>query len=122
MRQLLRNGRTLFYATLRATVPVVDAQGNETLEQREEWSSPAPLRCNVSAAAGNWSVELFGGHTDYTRTVTFTGSCPLREGDRVWFGVSTDGPHNYLVTRVADGKEEFVVALREVCVGASYQL
>ena len=42
------------------------------------------------------------------------GSCPLSEGCKVWFGVPVTEQHNYVVVKVADSKNSFLVALREV--------
>lgn len=118
MRSLFRNQRTLHYATVVSTEPIVDDYGNDTLEVRTIYSSPTLLRANVSANMGQDAVDAFGSQTEYSRTVSLTGnSCPLSEGDRVWFGVEpneTGDNNNYTVARVADSKNGYLVALREV--------
>lgn len=115
MRDLKRNQRDLWYAKRTGTEPVYDEYGNETLEEKEIFSSPTLFRCNVSANMGQEAAEVFGAQTAYSRSISFAGSeCPLSEGDRVWFGVDTSVGHNYTVTRVADSKNGFLVALREV--------
>ena len=45
-------------------------------------------------------------------------TCPLAEQAVVWFGVDTDKPYNYTVTRKADSKNGILYALREVKVRA----
>lgn len=115
MRDLKRNQRVLHYANVVGTEPILDEYGNDTLEVRALYGSPALLRCNVSANMGQEAVEVFGSQTEYSRTVSLTGSnCPLIEGTRIWFGVAPEAQFNYIVARVADSKNGFLVALREV--------
>ena len=115
MRGLNRNRRDVYYSTVVKTEPIYDEYGNDTLEEKQTYSSPTLLRVNVSANSGQDAVETFGAQTEYSRILCIAGtSCALSEGDRVWFGVSTDRPHNYVVVKVADSKNGYLVALREV--------
>lgn len=115
MRNLQRNMRTLHYAAVLGTEPILDEYGNDTLEVRTVYGSPTLLRCNVSANMGQEAVEVFGNQTDYSRTISITGhSCPLTEGCKIWFGVPIEDGHNYVVVRVADSINGFLIALREV--------
>lgn len=115
MRSLQRNWRDLYYAVPQSTEPILDEYGNDTLEVKTTYSPQEKLRMNVSANVGQESTEIFGSLTGYNRTATYVGeTCPLVEGARVWFGVDHTGPHNYTVVKVADSKNGFVIALREV--------
>ena len=115
MRSLHRNHRELYYATVVSEEPIKDEYGNDTLETLRTYGDPVPLRVNVSANVGQDAVNVFGSITEYSRTVTYTGtSCPLKEGCRVWFGIDIEKPHNYIVVKVADSKNEYLIALREV--------
>lgn len=118
MRNLNRNKRKLWYATPAGNTPILDDYGNDTLEVEAVFSSPLYLQANVSANVGQEAVEVFGSQTEYSRTVSIAGvDCPLVEGCRVWFGVEpnpTADNHNYTVARVADSKNGYLVALREV--------
>ncbi len=119
MRNLQRNMRRLYYAPIAGTEPILDEYGNDTLEVRTVYGSPALLKCNVSANAGQEAAEVFGNQTEYSRTISFVGQvCPLSEGDKIWFGVPTSGSPNYVVVKVADSKNSFLIALREVTPGA----
>lgn len=115
MRSLQRNCRDLYYAIPQSEEYILDEYGNETLEKRTVYSVPVLLKANVSANVGQDNVNVFGAITEYSRTISYTGeSCPLTEGCRVWFGVDTDKSHNYTVIKVADSKNGFLIALREV--------
>jgi hypothetical protein len=115
MRSLHRNRRTLYYAKPIGTESIKDEYGNDTLELKTTYSEVIPLRVNVSANVGQEAMNVFGSLTGYNRTVTWCGEdCPLTEGSIVWFGVDTKKAHNYVVIKVADSKNGFLVALREV--------
>lgn len=115
MRSLQRNWRKLHYASQQGTEPILDDYGNDTLEQRIVYSEPTELEANVSANVGQDEVNVFGTLTEYSRTIAYSGSsCPLVEGSIVWFGVDISKPHNYIVVKVADSKNGFLIALREV--------
>ncbi len=113
MRDLKRNHRAFYYATATGTKPIVDEYGNDTLETRTTYSAPLILTANVSANIGEDAVEIFGTQTEYSRTVSMV-NCPLKEGDKVWFGVNPMSENNYVVAKVADSKNGYLVALREV--------
>lgn len=116
MRSLQRNWREIYYAVPQGTESIVDEYGNDTLEIRHIYSEPVALSVNISANVGQEAVDTFGLLSGYSRTITFGGSetCPLVEGSRVWFGVKPTGQHNYVVIKVADSKNGFLIALREV--------
>ena len=117
MRDLIRNKRSLWYAIPVGNTPILDEYGNDTLEVEVEFSSPLPFQANVSANVGQEAIEVFGSQTNYSRTVSISGECPLVEGSRVWFGIEPNEQatnHNYTVVRMADSKNGYLVALREV--------
>ena len=115
MRSLQRNCRNLYYATQQGEEPIFDEYGNETLEVEKIYSEPILLKANVSANVGQDELNVFGSMTEYARTVSISGTeCPLIEGCRIWFGIDTEKPHNYTVIKVADSKNGFLIALREV--------
>lgn len=106
----------MWYALPVGERPIQDVWGNDTLEVEVIYSDALYFPANVSASAGEEATEVFGSDTMYSRTVSLTGKlCPLIEGCRVWFGVdpATSGS-NYTVVRIADSKNGYLVALREV--------
>lgn len=113
MRTLKRNEREVTYENLIGTEPIKDAYGNDTLEVKKIYGAPVAARWNVSAAVGEEANEIFGDLTDYSRTVSLCGDCPVFEGDRVTFGGAT-----YRVVRIADSKNGYMIALREVADNA----
>ena len=114
MRSLQRNWRELQYANPQGTEPIFDEYGNDTLEVKTLYSEPKSLKLCVSANVGQEAVNVFGSTTEYSRAVTYWGyACPLVEGSRVWFGAD-----EYVVVKIADSKNSFLIALREVSNGA----
>lgn len=109
MRTLNRNQRDVTYERVIGTEPIKDDYGNDTLEVRNVYDAPVTARWNVSAAVGEFANEVFGDLTNYSRTVTLCGECPVAEGDMVTF----DGKR-YSVVKVADSVNGFSIALREV--------
>lgn len=117
MRNLNRNKRQLFYALHIEDVPIVDEYGNESGESEPTYGDVQELRGNVSAASGEDVAQAFGNFTNYARVLSVAdNNCPLAERAIVWFGVETDKPHNYVVTRKADSKNGILYALQEVTV------
>lgn len=114
MRSLQRNWRELQYAIPISKEPILDEYGNDTLELKTVYSEKKSIRANVSANVGQEAVNVFGSATEYSRTVTFWGdTCPLVEGSKVWFGSD-----EYVAVKIADSKNGFLIALREVSNGA----
>ena len=113
MRTLKRNGRKVTYENVIGTEPIYDAYGNDTLEKKTLYGAPVTAYWNVSAAVGEEANEIFGELTDYSRTVSLCGNCPVFEGDRVTFNGAT-----YRVVRIADSKNGYLLALREVADNA----
>ena len=117
MRCLNRNKRKIYYALYEGSIPNVDEQGYETGERTPSYGEPIELKCNVSSAMGEDVVQAFGNFTNYTRVVCVgTANCPIDEDSIIWFGVSPEGPHNYIVTRKADSINGILYAIREVTV------
>lgn len=113
MRTLNRNARSVSYEKVIGTEPILDDYGNDTLQVRKIYGSPVTSRWNVSAAVGEEANEIFGDMTDYSRTVALCGDCPVSEGDRVTFSNT-----RYTVVKIADSKNGFLLALREVTENA----
>ena len=119
MRSLHRNKRGIYYALYLGESPIRDEYGNETGESNPTYGNITELRCNVSGASGEESVQVFGSFPNYTRVICVAdNNCPLAEQAVVWFGVAPKGPYNYIVTRKADSKNGILYALQEVKVSS----
>ena len=119
MRCLNRNKRDIYYALFIKDEPLTDEYGNETGESVPTYGKKIALKCNVSSAVGEDAVQAFGNFTNYTRILCIADrNCPIDEDSIIWFGVSPDGPHNYIVTRKADSKNGILYAVSEVTVTA----
>jgi hypothetical protein len=114
MRTLNRNKRNTHFASLIGTEPIYDEWGNETGEENPVYSDVKELDCNISPAVGEETISAFGSFTDYSRVIVGDVNCPLAEKYIVWFGVSPEGPHNYIVVKKADSKNGNLYALQEV--------
>ena len=110
MRSLQRNWRKIQYAVPVGHEAILDEYGNDTLELKAVYSDPMELNVNISANVGQEAANAFGTLTGYSRTITYCGgSCPLVEGSKVWFNNGS-----YVVIKVADSKNGYLIALREV--------
>lgn len=119
MRDLKRNQRTIYYALRTGETADYDEYGNETGESTPTYGDIVALNCNVSASIGEEAVNAFGSFTNYSRTIVVADTaCPMDENSIVWFGIPTTEPHNYIVTKKADSKNNLMYALREVTVTA----
>ena len=117
MRNCKKNQRTLYYALFTGTQKLKDEYGNDTLEVEKIYSDPIKMELNISASVGGEAVQVFGSLSNYSRVILTTDiNCPINEGSHIWFGVSTDKPHNYEVVKVADSKNSLLIAISEVSV------
>jgi len=81
------------------------------------YGNPVEMAINVSAARGTSDVEQFGINAIYSKTmVTNDMSCPIAESTRLWVGIPTTEPHNYVVTSVAKSINSITYAIKEVVV------
>lgn len=118
MRLLQKNQQTFYYAIyLNRDEDVRDDDGNLTGDKKPVYDSPKKATGNISTSIGELDEKIFGGITDYSRTVCTTAELP--EKTRVWIGIVPDTqetPHNYEVKRKGDSLNETIYALQEVTV------
>lgn len=115
MRMLEKNKRPCHYAFPIGEAPILDEDGNQTLETAVTFSDPVEMRVNYSSAAGQEVVEIFGATTEYSRVLAFPADCPLKERYILWIGVDPAGAAaNYEVRRVADSINNVLVAVQEI--------
>lgn len=117
MRDCQRNKRELYYALRTGEEHIKDEYGNFTGEVKGIFADSIEIKANVSASVGEEAVQVFGSLSNYSRVISVCDkSCPIVEGSKIWFGVSTDKPNNYEVKKVADSKNSLLIAISEVSV------
>ena len=62
MRDLKRNQRTFYYATVTGTEPIYDEYGNDTLETRTIYSAPLILKANIISLFVGPAFSCLSGH------------------------------------------------------------
>ena len=118
MRLLQKNQKIFYYSIyLNREEDVLDDEGNLTGDKKPVYGPPTEASGNISTSIGELDEKIFGGITDYSRTVCTTAELP--EKTRVWIGIVHDTqetPHNYEVKRKGDSLNETIYALQEVTV------
>ena len=121
MKALERNKQKIYIENYAGRSTVTDSNGLYTGETEIVYSTPTPVRVNVSASRGEASLELFGADLNYTNTIVSDRDLGIDENSIIWVGKdafngSVITPHNYIVASVAKSLNSFVYAIRKVDV------
>lgn len=113
MRTLERNKRKLYYANYKSTSPVFE-NGYFTGQYQVEYEDKVMLWGNYSASAGEVEQELFGLADNYDR-ILILSSLPSGFDNRsvLWIN-KEDGAHNYIVKKIADSLNSYLIAIEQV--------
>ena len=116
MRCLERNKKLVYYADYQGTEDVLDNDGYATGEAAPKFSSPFPLKINVSPATGESATRLFGDILDYDKTlVTSDVNLSINEQSVLWVDTSdVSKPYDYIVKKVARGLDSILIAIKKV--------
>ena len=114
MRNLKINQRLVHYAKYIESKPILDEYGNTTLEVENVYGEPQVIMVNYSSNTGQLATETFGNLTEYSRVISMVGSCPFSEGDVLWIEVATSSKPNYMVKRIADSLNSYLIAIEEM--------
>ena len=115
MRCMNRNRQTFWYALYVSDTVQYDTYGNETGEPKRTYSDPVMMCANISPAAGQGGVELFGTFVQYDRTiVTEDLSCPIDENTILYVDNPPTGDYDYIVVGVAKSINSITYAIRKV--------
>ena len=115
MKSLKRNKKQFYYALYQGMSELTDEYGNRTGQYTLTYSDPASYRANISPATGTTDLEQFGQNTNYSHVISTSDmNCPFEETTRLWIGVPTTSPYNYLVVRKAESLNCISYAIREV--------
>ena len=117
MRNLKRNCQTIFYSLYLGKTMNVDSNGNKTGTYSLLYSEPSSCSINVSPAQGVSDTREFGEFSDYDKTLSTTEKLPIEELTRLWIeDLDTTKPHDYEVTKVAKGINQYKYAIKKVKV------
>lgn len=117
MRLMHINKKNIWYATYEGLgEPILDENGFETGEREILYSTPEEFAMNVSVPEGTAWAAVFGTFADYDRViVTDWIDCPVDENSIFWVDVTPDdGPHDYVVRRVAKYLNHIAYAVKKV--------
>ena len=116
MKTLVRNRKKFYYALYGEKIELLDNKGFKTGEWEIGYSYPKSMKANISPATGNSNTEQFGNLEAYDKViVTHDMSCPINEDSILWVdSLNTDGPHDYVVKRVAKSLNLISIAIAKV--------
>lgn len=124
MKGLRRNKQTFYYRLYSESVPVIDSDGFETGEKTVGYTDPVEMKANISPAAGEASVQLFGSYADYDKIIsTCEMDCPIDEHSVLFVDTMPDieegklkNAHDYIVKKVAKSLNSISIAIQKVKV------
>ena len=117
MRNLKRNCQKIYYSLYLGKEMQVDANGRKTGTYSLKYSEPEPCYISVSPAQGVSDTREFGEFSDYDKTLSTTEELPIEELTRLWIeDLDINNPHDYEVTKVAKGLNQYKYAIKKVKV------
>lgn len=117
MRNLFINCQKIYYSLYTGKTPNVDANGNKTGTYSPTYADPVPCKISVSPAQGISDTREFGEFSDYDKTMTTAEELPIGELTRLWVeDLDINQPHDYEVTKVAKGINQYRYAIKKVKV------
>lgn len=119
MRSVQRNKQTIYYALRSGSTEVTDEYGNVTGEFIENYDDPIALKINIGVPKGQIDLERFGLNDNYTRVLATTDmDCPITTDTRLWIGIDTTEPYNYVVKKIIPALNQLLIGLEEVNGGS----
>ena len=130
MRNLIRNNRTMWYATYSDATKKVDDNGDYTGEETAEYVDPVEFHANLSATRGTQgftgtgaSPDYFGADIDYALIIsTAQMDLPINEHSLIWTeqpvldenGHADPDTAQFAVTAVARGLYHMKYAIKRM--------
>ena len=85
MRDLKKNQRKMYYALYSDRVPILDKNGDPTLEYATGYTVPVEFKASVSAGRSDGEYAPFGMNVSYDRTIsTVETDLPIDEHSIIW--------------------------------------
>lgn len=124
MRTLKRNQTEFWYANPIGTEPILDENGYETGEMQVLYGEPVSASGNISPARGAAELDMFGIHTNYTKTIVpDCKDIPIGKYTILWLDDEPDDAgeagavkHDYVFAAVAKSINSVTIAVKEVNV------
>ena len=117
MRNLKRNCQKIFYSLYLGKTMNVDDNGRKTGTYSPLYSEPSSCLISISPAQGVSDTRDFGEFSDYDKTLSTTEELPIEELTRLWIeDLDITHPHDYEVTKVAKGLNQYKYAIKKVKV------
>jgi len=124
MRAMLKNKRSVWYATYTGKTETMD--GNyHTGQYTPSYSNPVKVTINVLPPKGETIARPFGVEPYYDRAAVIgSRNTPINENSIMWIDVtpvigldgSTSTPHDYVVSKVSHSLNETTLSLKRVDV------
>lgn len=85
MRGCKKNEKVMHYALYSDKIPILDDNGDETLEYAKGYYKPVEFRASLSAGKSTSEETPFGNDVSYDRIISTTDkSVPIDENARIW--------------------------------------
>lgn len=122
MRSQLRNKKYIYYALFDHLEEIQDDYGDGTGDYVPVYQKPVKLACNVSANSGNGDIGIYGISLDYTHIISITFmTCEIKEDSVIWYGIDTDKPYNFVVTKIIKSINNTLILIKEVSTSGDVQ-
>lgn len=117
MRCLARNRRDFWYAPYIGETDILDGSGNITGQYKVEYGDITKASGNISAARGEILNRQFGDSEAYDRVIVLDDPhTPINEYSIIWVDSPKNGPHDYIVKKVARSLNSVSIAITKVDV------
>lgn len=85
MRDCKKNNRKMYYSLYSDETPILDSDGNDTLETKVSYLAPVEFRASLSSGKATAEESPFGTNVIYDRIInTFDKTLPIDENSIIW--------------------------------------
>lgn len=124
MRNLKKNKRKMFYALYSDKIPILDEEGNETLDYKSGYEMPVEFKASLSTGKSDAEYTPFGVNVQYDRTIsTVDNTLPIDESTIIWIKnqpvynedgtVNGDSADYEVAALPLDGLNSLLIAIRK---------
>ena len=85
MRDCKKNNRKMYYSLYSDETPILDSDGNDTLETKVSYLAPVEFHASLSSGKATAEESPFGTNVEYDRIIsTFDKNIPIDENSIIW--------------------------------------